>query len=80
MFSLSAEEPFYRITFGGSINNIPLETFNTNKKTTKSLGLKFNNWVLSPNTTSFVNKVNKSAFSDSIDAKDIFYIKFKAKF
>tara|TARA_B100000767_G_C19297838_1_gene342272 strand:+ start:168 stop:446 length:279 start_codon:yes stop_codon:yes gene_type:complete len=80
MFSLFAEEPFYRITFGGSIKNIPLETYSTNKNTKKSIGLKFNNWVISPNTSSFVNKENKPAFFNSKNEQDIFYIKFKAKF
>ena len=80
IFFLHAEEPYYRITFGGNFKNIPLETYSTNKNTKKSIGLKFNNWVISPNTSSFVNKENKSAFFNSKNEQDIFYIKFKAKF
>ena len=78
-FSLSADDSFYRITFGGNIKNIPLETYNTNKDI-KALGLKLNNWIFSPTNSSFIGNESESIFSKSKNAKEIFFIRFHAKF
>jgi hypothetical protein len=80
IFFLHAEEPYYRITFGGNFKNIPLETYSTNKISKKTLGLKFDNWVISPSTSNFITQENNSIFSKPNKVKDIFFIRFKAKF
>ena len=80
MFFLRAEEPFYLITFGGIFKNIPLETYSTNKISKKSTGLKFNNWVISPSASNFFNKETNSFFSKPNKVKDIFFVRFKARF
>jgi hypothetical protein len=77
---LSAEENFYRITFGGNFKNIPFETFKTNSNTNKPLGLKLNNWVFSPSAFDFINDRNKSGYSKNIDTKNFLFIKFNTKF
>ena len=77
---LSAEENFYRITFGGNFKNIPLETFKTNSNTNKPFGLKLNNWVFSPSAFNFINDKNKSGYFKNIDTKNFLFIKFNTKF
>ena len=80
MLFVHADEPFYRISFGGNFKNIPLETYTTNKNTKKTIGLKLNNWVFAPSTLSFVDQKKNSKFSKSKNTKNFFFIKFKAKF
>ena len=53
--------------------------YNTNKDI-KALGLKLNNWIFSPTNSSFIGNESESIFSKSKNAKEIFFIRFHAKF
>ena len=77
---LHAEERSLKLTFGSNLGNIPLEINKINKNKKQSMGLKVNNWILSPNIFSLAGNKILSGFPKKKNSKDKLYFKLNFKF
>ena len=78
---LYAEESSFKLTFGGSLGNIPLEINKVSKNIKTLTGFKINSWILSPNFSSFIRDKKKINLSENKDfKKDSLFIKLNFKF
>ena len=78
---LHAKDPSLKLTFGGSLGNIPLEINKVSKNIKTLTGFKINSWILSPNFSSFIRDKKKINLSENKDfKKDSLFIKLNFKF
>jgi|TARA_B110000211_G_scaffold216057_1_gene258786 hypothetical protein len=78
---LHAKDPSFKLTFGGSLGNIPLEINKVSKNIKTLTGFKINSWILSPNFSSFIRDKKKINLSENKDfKKDSLFIKLNFKF
>ena len=76
---LQATEPSYKITFGASLGNIPIEINRINKNEKSIGGIKINTWTLSPNFSA-LGKDKKILNFQQTELEENFYIKINFKF
>ena len=77
---LHADEQLFKFTLGGQLGNFPLEINKINKNKKKLMGLKVNDWILSPNIFFYEGSKYLSSFSDNKNFKDKVYLKLNFKF
>ena len=77
---LHAEETSFKLSFGTTVGNIPLQITKTNKNTKNIGGIKLNSWILSPNFSPLKKNKELSSFSTTNYFEEMVYIKFKLKF
>jgi hypothetical protein len=76
-----AKESSFKITFGSTVGNIPLEINKISKNIKPLTGLKINSWILSPNFSSFIKDKKKINFLENKDfKKESLFIKLNFKF
>ena len=77
---LQAEEKSFKFMLGGNIGNFPLEINKINKNKKQLMGLKVNNWILSPNVLSFAGNKFLTSFPEKKSSKDRDKVYFKLNF
>lgn len=78
--SLSAQEPSFQISFGSNFKNIPIKFDNMDKNIKTPLGIKINNWVLSPGPSTLINTKKNLNILSNKSSKEILFVRFKYKF
>ena len=69
----NAEKPSFKFVIGSNINSFPIQFNKSNKDIKIPLSIKFNDWTLSPGTSSFVKNKSKMDLKQKKYSADIFF-------